>query len=289
MQAQIIDIHPHVISADLVRYPVTPLSGKEPGWSAERRVSFEQMISAMDEAGVAKAALVHTSTYGYDDTYVADCVAALSDRFTGVFSVDVLAPDAVEKIRYWHARKLSGLRMLAAHSALAGQADTFADERSFPAWECCAELGIPVCVQLRSGGLPQLMAPQLTAIAKRFPRVRIILDHLLKPPLAEGPPYSGSQFLFDLARHDNIYLKLSTNNIRAVRNGKASAATFFPRLVAEFGASRIAWGSNCPASRGTLSEMANEARSALASLSPEDQHWIFCRTAQTLYPALKDQ
>ena len=47
----------------------------------------------MDAAGVQKAAIVQASTcYGHDNSYVADAVAAHPKRFTGVFSVDVLAP-----------------------------------------------------------------------------------------------------------------------------------------------------------------------------------------------------
>src|SRR4051794_17521013 len=100
MPAKIIDIHPHVISSDTKRYPITPLGGVRSVWSEERPVTFEQMIAAMDQAGVNKAALVHSSTtYGYDNSYVADCVAQRPDRFTAVFSVDVLAPDAPQKIR----------------------------------------------------------------------------------------------------------------------------------------------------------------------------------------------
>lgn len=51
-------------------------------------------------------------------------------------------------------------------------------------------------------------------------------------------------------------------------------------------ASRIAWGSNFPASEGTLTEFVREARQALAALPQQEQEWIFYRTAQTLYPAL---
>jgi hypothetical protein len=51
----------------------------------------------MDEAGVAKAAIVHSSTaYGYDNSYVADAVAAVPSRFTGVYAIDAMAPDAPE-------------------------------------------------------------------------------------------------------------------------------------------------------------------------------------------------
>jgi L-fuconolactonase len=70
------------------------------------------MIAAMDEAGVQKAAIVQASTcYGHYNSYVADAVGAHPDRFTGVFSVDVLAADAPERMRYWVDRKLSGMRL----------------------------------------------------------------------------------------------------------------------------------------------------------------------------------
>ncbi len=88
-----IDIHPHVISTDTQRYPNAPLGGHKSDWSRERPVSVEQMIAAMDQAGIAKSALVQASTcYGHDNSYIADAVAAHPNRFTGVFSVDVLAP-----------------------------------------------------------------------------------------------------------------------------------------------------------------------------------------------------
>jgi predicted TIM-barrel fold metal-dependent hydrolase len=74
--------------------------------------------------------------------------------------------------------------------------------------------------------------------------------------------------------------------VRESRAGKASAESFFGRVVREFGASRIAWGSNYPASEGGLAEILAEAKAALASLSAADRDWIFSRTAQTLYPAL---
>ena len=51
----VIDIHPHIISPDLKRYPRAPLGGKQSDWSATRPVSLEQMIAAMDEAGVAQS------------------------------------------------------------------------------------------------------------------------------------------------------------------------------------------------------------------------------------------
>jgi L-fuconolactonase len=284
MATRIVDIHPHIIATDTARYPLAPLGGKRSVWSSERPVTFEQLIALMDQAGVDKAAIVHSSTtYGYDNSYVADCVAMQPKRFSGVYSVDMLAPDAPEKIRYWMKRGLGGLRLFTAGSTMEGQGDWLADPQSFPAWKCAEELGITMCLQMRQAGLPQL-----DVLLKNFPKVRMIIDHLMKPPVEDGPPYKGAQFLFDLARYPNIYLKLTTNNVRDSRKGKATPETFFPQLVKTFGASRIAWGSNCPASPGTLPQMVQEAKEVLSCLSAEDQHWIFAKTAQSLYPALAD-
>ena len=280
--SMVIDIHPHVIAADPARYPLAPLGGKQSDWSRTRPVSFEKMLAAMDLAGVAKSVLVQASTsYGHDNSYVADAVAAHPERFAGVFSVDVSRPDAPERIRFWMSKGLSGLRVfIAGHTAAAKDA-RLDDPRSFPAWECAVEAGLPVCVQVRADGLAQL-----ETLLVRFPGTRIVLDHMARPQIEEGPPYSAASGLFKLARHKNLFLKLTTHNVRESRQGKAMPESFFGRVVKEFGAPRIAWGSNYPASEGTLSGLLAEAREALASLTDAERDWIFSRTAQTLYPGL---
>jgi len=278
----IIDAHPHVISMDTVRYPNAPVGGHKSDWSRERPVSVEQMIAAMDEAGIGKSALVQASTcYGHDNSYVADAVAAHPDRFTGVFSVDVLAPDAPEKMRYWVGRRLTGMRLFTAGSTMARQADWVDDARSFRAWECASELGIPVCMQMTVKAIPQLIH-----MLERFPKVSVILDHLAKPNLSEGPPYAGAAEVFQLADYANLYLKITPRTIVEARSGKATHATFFPLVVSEFGASHVTWGSNYPASEGTLPELLRVSQDALSALSGEDREWIFSKTALALYPAL---
>jgi predicted TIM-barrel fold metal-dependent hydrolase len=277
-----IDIHPHVISTDTERYPIAPVGGHKSDWSDKRPVSIEEMIGAMDQAGIAKSALVQASTcYGHDNSYIADAVAACPNRFTGVFSVDVLARDAPEKIRYWVGRKLTGMRLFTAGSTMPSQADWVDDPRSSPAWECASELRIPVCMQMTVKAIPQLIR-----MLERFPTVRVILDHLAKPTLSDGPPYLGATDVFRLADYKNLYLKLTPRTVAEAQNRKATHATFFPLLVSKFGASRIAWGSNYPASAGALAELLQVSRAALSVLSDEDRDWIFAKTALSLYPVL---
>jgi L-fuconolactonase len=278
----IIDIHPHVIAPDTARYPLNPLGGTQSTWSRDRPTSHDMLVAAMNEAGVAKAAVVQASTaYGNDNTYVAEAVAAHPQRFTGVFSVDLLAPDAVEKMRHWMGRKLTGMRLFTTGSTMPGQATWFADPRTYPAWDHAGETGLPVCMQMTPQGFPQLRE-----LMQRFPKVRIILDHLARPQLVAGPPYEADRDFFDLARNPNVFLKLTPLNYMPPEWGKATPESFFGRLVQEFGAQRIAWGSNFPATAGTLTDNVAAARKALASLSAADQEWVFGKTAQVLYPSL---
>jgi L-fuconolactonase len=284
MNMPVIDIHPHIISGDEAQYPKAPLGGVQSKWSQERPTTWEQMIAAMDEAGVAKAALVQSSTtYGFDNGYVAEAVAARPDRFTGVFSVDVMAPDAADRVRHWHDRGLTGLRLFTTGSTMPGQSDVLGHPQSFAAWQAATDLDLPVCVQMKPEGLPKLR----TLMAK-FPRTRIILDHLMFVPLESGAPYAETAPLFSLADEQRIYLKVTTFTIRASQQGKATPETFFRKLLGAFGAHRVAWGSNFPANDRTLKDMLDEAQRAFAFASPEDRRSVFSDTALSLYPTLRD-
>jgi len=259
----IIDIHPHIISDDETRYPPAPLFGKRSDWSQERPSTVESLIAAMDEAGVAKAAVVHSSTtYGFDNAYVVDGCNQYKHRLAA-------------------ARGLAGLRIFTGGSTKDFDPSELDDPKSFAAWEVLSELGLPMCIQTGPIGLPQV-----AMLAKKFPKVNIILDHLGRPDVLDGPPYGNADSLFALSDIPNLTMKLTPRIFGDVKKGKASAETFFPRVVQAFGAQRLAWGSNFPTSPGTLEEILATAQQGLASVGENDREWIFGKTAQTLYPSL---
>ena len=156
MPTRAIDIHPHVISTDETATRVRRSAAISPS-GRKRPVSTEQMIAAMDAAGVEKSVLVQASTcYGHDNSYVADAVAAHPDRFSGVFSADVLAPDATQRMRHWMGKGLTGMRLFTTGSTMPDQADWLDDPRCFPAWELAQNAKLPVCLQMTAKAIPQL-------------------------------------------------------------------------------------------------------------------------------------
>ncbi|EJL89193.1 putative TIM-barrel fold metal-dependent hydrolase, partial [Herbaspirillum sp. CF444] len=183
----IVDTHTHAISPDHVRYPLAPVGGRQSDWSAHRPADYESLLAAMDAAGIAHAMVVQASTaYGNDNRYVVDAVKAHPDRFCGVFSIDVLAADGVDKFKHWIAAGMSGLRLFLTGTTMPGQASWLDDERSYPVWEYAQANDISICLQMTAAGIPALQR-----MLGMFPKVRVLLDHLARPDLAGGPPYAS--------------------------------------------------------------------------------------------------
>lgn len=282
MTPEIIDIHPHIISTDTLAYPIAPQSGHRSNWSATRPVTFEQLIAGMDEAGIAKAAIVHSSTtYGQDNSYVADSVARHPGRFTGVYSFDLLAPDALATFDHWLARGMGGIRLFTGGATHQTDGSWLVNPATFPVWERCAALGMTMVIQTTPDGLG--MVAQL---AERFPTVRIALDHCGRPVLDGGPPYAACAGLFALAKYRNVYLKITPKTFELAQAAPGGADAFFPHLVSVFGADHLAFGSNYPASAGPLKDLVAQGEACFAALTDDDRAWIWGRTAKTLYPAL---
>jgi predicted TIM-barrel fold metal-dependent hydrolase len=278
----LIDTHTHVIATDTKKYPLAPIFGKQSAWSAEHPLDYPDLVKAHIEAKVDKAVLVQASSaYAFDNSYTADAVAAHPERFTGVFSVDVVAPDAVEKMKYWMMKGGTGMRIFTSGSSHAAQETFFADEAAFPAWQFASDQRLPVCMQMRVAGLPLL-----ETVLKRFPRVRVILDHFARAEAGDGAPFAAAAPLWALTKYPNVYLKLTHRPIEQSVKGKSTPEAFLGKAVAEFGAKRICWGSNFPAAGPPLPELIEMARKTLSFLPQRDQDWIFYKTALALYPAL---
>lgn len=281
---KIFDTHTHVIASDTATYPTDPIGGHQSEWSQKRPVDAAGLLKAIDDAGIDKAVVVQASTvYGHDNRYVVDTVRAHPTRFVGVYSIDALAPDAVQRIDHWQAQGLSGFRLFTTGSTMPGQSDWLGHKESFPAWAHAEKLGIPVCLQMTMEGLPALRA-----ILERFPNVRVLLDHCARPDLSDGTPYAASRALFDMAAFPGVFLKLTNRTLAAATAGTSTPQAFLVRVIETFGAGRIAWGSNFPAAEGSLPALVATAHEALSSLSAADQAMIFSGTAATIYPSLAE-
>ncbi len=168
-------------------------------------VTGDQMVTAMDAAGVDGAILVSPfSMYRYDASYAVEVYAAHPKRFRLVKPVDPTDPAVVDTIAEWASTEGTvGIRIFLRDEASTDPADPGINRVLATA----AQHSLPVNLACR-GRLDQ--AGQLAA---RHPNTRLVIDHLglaqphEPPPPAE--PFADLPKLLGLAVHDNVAVKIS--------------------------------------------------------------------------------
>jgi L-fuconolactonase len=231
--------------------------------------------------------VVQASTaYGFDNRYVADSIEGHSDRLIGVCSVDFRAGDAVEQIRHWVSeRNFAGVRIRAADGTTPVPSETRLDDPAIdPVWAFLEKQRIPACIQMHSSHTGVLLS-----VLTKFPGLVIALDHGARPRIEGGPPYAAADELFALAAYRGVFLKITSVTIlRADREPGGDARKLIRRLADGFGAGHLAWGSNFPASAGSLSDLRDTALAAISELTAEEQASFLSGTAARIYPRLAD-
>jgi L-fuconolactonase len=274
----IIDTHVHIVAPDQQRYP-RKLAPDNSAWVID--MSGDTMLQLMGEAGIDRAMLVQAhSAYEYDNNYVADVATMYPENLVSVCIVDPARADAPEQLTYWVKER--GVRGLRLFPAAEREPQWLDDPRTFPLWQCAADLAIPVCVCLRFRQLARLRT-----VIERYPQVRVALDHLGAPRLEDGPPYEHAAPLFDLVKLPNVYLKFSSVNLYAAARGKSTPDEFFSRLLGVFGTHRVMWGSNFPNTNDrSLKDQLALALEQLSFVPEAERRWLFADTARSLWPAL---
>lgn len=286
MSNLIVDTHPHVISPDVEKYPLDPLGGKRSVWSEDAHTNTAgQYIAEMKAAGVDKAVVVHSSTtYGYDNSLVLDSCDEFPNQLLPVCSIDMMAVDAVDTLKRIVDRGCVGIRLFTTGSTMPGQAEWLNDPSTYPVWAYCEKISLPICIQAQPAGMGMLRD-----MMDRYPGVPIFLDHVGRPDLSSGPPYADAQQMLDIGvKYSQVFLKFTPVVIQRLNKGAASAESFLPLLLEAYGAKRIAWGSNFPASSGNLSELIDSIKKVFEFLSDDEMEDLMGGTAARIYPRLLD-
>jgi len=123
-------------------------------------------------------------------------------------------------------------------------------------------------------------------IAQRIPELRIVIDHLGKPPIAAGEFEPWMSLLARAARMPNVFAKLSGLDAGAAGDWTAAKIAPYVDCALElFGPERLMYGSDWPVAnlRGGYSKVWHETNFALACLSHDERDRIFGGTAIAFY------
>ena len=104
-----IDSHCHAWTMDPARYPWHQTLAHVP--IPARPATAEDLIAAMELAGVERAVLVQPSVYGYDNAYLFDSMTSHPGRFAGVSLVDPRRSDGPDRVRDEYDHGARGVRL----------------------------------------------------------------------------------------------------------------------------------------------------------------------------------
>ena len=297
---KIFDSHAHLVADDQARYPRNPMKrspnapprlpgviglpgGKHGPAPINEVPDVARMLRWMEEEHVTGAVAVQKRmVYRYDNSYILDS----SDAHPAVFSAVVIldAEDAAtpDLVRSWiEDHGLAGLRLFGGREADGGM-PWLESPNALRTWEVANEYGIVMDLEVLAigGGGPSV--PAIIALARRYPHVRVVLDHMLEPEVHDAN--FGFDACFEpLAAEPNIFFKFTSINLDIYRETDTPAEQALRSAVDLFGADRIMWGSDIGTSSGTYKDMVQRMLDASVLLSDAERHAILSETGQRVF------
>ena len=271
----IIDSHVHVYPNNKNSYP-SAIPGKPEG-----SPTVEFLLETQDAAGVGRAVIVQPDSYDDPVTtkYVADCLKRYPDRLAACGLINPQAPDAVERLEH-QVKDLGfgGTRLyLSRHKNPMELA--YPDQDRL--WQKVEELDVCFIVLASAQDLPYL-EPMIA----RHPGVKVVIDHMGRPPVWEQEPFPLLTNITKLAKYPQVFVKIS--------NMHGLSKTEFPHpdthgiaraLYNAFGPQRLMWGTDFPG----VTRKIGYARAVdlilnhLDFLSSEDREWLLEKTARSVW------
>jgi len=152
-------------------------------------------------------------------------------------------------------------------------------------WDVAQEFGLVIDLEVLSegGGGPSI--PAIIALARKYPAIRIVLDHLLEPEMTEGlsEHYGLDERYETLAGEKNIFFKFTSINLDICREENIPADKVLRRAVDLYGADHVMWGSDIGTSSGTYKEMVQRFIDSAVLLNPQEKAAVFHDTGKRVF------
>ena len=150
-------------------------------------------------------------------------------------------------------------------------------------WDVAQEFGLVMDLEVlaEGGGGPSI--PALISLARKYPGIRLVLDHLLEPEMDEGEHFGLDERWETLAPEKNVFFKFTSINLDICRESGVPATQVLRRAVDLYGADRVMWGSDIGTSSGTYKDMVQRMVDASVLLSPAERQAVFHDTGRRVF------
>ncbi|WAP70447.1 amidohydrolase family protein [Jiella pelagia] len=240
------------------------------------------LAPALEAANVSRTVLVQAAPTAFETEYLLG-LADATDLVAGV----------VGWINFERPEEIDTLRRLAAHPKFLGlrpMIQDIADDgwmlRPEHDWAFRAICDLDLTFDAL--GFPRHIE-YFSALLSRYPSMRVVLDHCLKPTITDESPESFDEWARGIARiasGTGAYCKLSGLVTEAKDDWRREDLAYYSAHVLEvFGPDRVMWGSDWPVCRLRCEyETWHETALSLVShLSEADQARILGGTAEQFY------
>ncbi len=233
IKSMYIDFHTHAFSDKIVKRAMDNLTSVS-DFKPYTDGSLNGLKEKMKKNGVDISVVMPIATKPSQQEVINSWAAEINGK-DGIYSfgsVHLDAPDAVEYLEKIKAMRLPGIKLHPDYQNF--MAD---DEKAFPVYEKCEQLGLPILFHAGYDPLsPDLIhapAAAFVKIHKAFPKLKIIAAHL-------GGMYRWNDVERLLAGiSENIYFDTAFIAGEIGEN-------LLMRIISKHGADRILLGSDCP-------------------------------------------
>ena len=244
-QTPIVDTHMHVWADNPQLYPFDhPYIDNFQ--KAPHPATLEMLIDDMDRNRCTHAVLVQVIYHGWDNSYVADCVARHPDRFRAHGLIDPTDPKVAERMEFWiRERGLHGMRFSAIYyqNGTHGGDGWIDAEETHQVWRTAERLGAVFNFFIAAKQLPRL-----ERMVRAHPEVPVIIDHLSQVDLGASDPEPDFRLLLSMAKYPSVRVKVSelTSVSKSGDYPFADAYPYVKRVYEAFGPDRLLFGTGYP-------------------------------------------
>jgi L-fuconolactonase len=297
---KLFDSHAHLVADDQMRYPRNPMKrsqnapprlpgviGLPGGKHGEHPINEVPDVARMlpwmaDECVEGAVAVQKRMVYRFDNSYILDSSDEHPEIFSAVVILDAEDEGTPSLVRsYIEKHGLAGVRLFGGREA-DGTMPWLNSPRALQTWAVADKFGIVMDLEVLAigGGGPSV--PAIIELARRFPNLRVVLDHMLEPEV-EDDNYGFDERFVPLAAEPNIFFKFTSINLDIYRETDTPADQVLRRAVDMFGADRIMWGSDIGTSSGTYQDMVQRILDATALLTDAQRHAVLYETGKKVF------
>jgi len=262
---EIIDAHAHVfkqiygfgrkgestpIGNGTVRWATGETTKLLPEAYGEDAFPYERLVTAMDEAGVAKAVILQGSYYGFANEYVFEAQSKYPERFIGMGTFDPYFLD-VQKImaRLIDEFHFRGFKFeTSTENGIMGYHPDFRidGELMQPVYEFCAERGLTISLDLGTFEESSFQVAGVGRMAKKYPGIQFVVEHLFFPRQDHFKEVRENLDLLNATPNVNFSIATVPFSTWPEEYPFPSACRYLALTKEVVGTERILWGTDIP-------------------------------------------